>query len=425
MHKFYTYLLSISIACGSLQEIIAQKVDSTKAISPEKLESIIDSIIVQAVKNEAFPGCIIYATHKDSILLWKSYGYHTYDSIRRVDDNDIYDVASVTKIVGSTIALMKLYEDGLIHLDDPINRYINDVKGRVGKVTIREALAHQGGLYPWIPFHEVIRKSNQRFKKRDIRSAMDTGYSFEIANNLFLSDRFYEKRIKKLIKKSKVSKIPSYKYSGLFFYLVPEIVQNLTGMSFQVYLDSMLYNPLQLKTIGFNPLDRFDIGRIPPTEIDSFFRMEPIHGKVHDEGAIMMKGVSGNAGLFSNVQDLAVIMQLLMNDGENDSIRFLSPQTVELFTTAQYPNLGNRRGLGFDKPLLVYDSIVSSVAKSASFESFGHTGYTGTLVWADPKADLSFIFLSNRVYPIRKNKALYDLNIRPMIHQLLYDYINQ
>jgi len=401
-----------------------QEPDSLRIALKIGLEEQIDSIINNAINNDAFPGCVVYAAKQDSILFFKSYGYHTYDSINPVKKDDIYDLASITKIVGATLALMKLYEDSLIHLDNRISEYVDGLRGQVGKVTIRQALAHQGGLYPWIPYYKEVRWDNGLFHRKDISTTQNEEYKYSISDSLFLSEDFY-KRIKKFIRKSDVIKNPEYRYSGLFFYLVPEIVEKLSGKSFKTYLRENFFDPLSLETMTFNPLEKFPISRIVPTEIDTFFRMQPIHGKVHDEGAIMMKGISGNAGLFSKAADLARLMRMLENYGNMDSISYLLPQTVDLFTTTHYPNLSNRRGLGFDKPLLEYDSIRSSVAKDASFRSFGHTGYTGTLAWTDPENGLTYIFLSNRVYPFRSNTALYRLNVRPTIHQMFYDYLNE
>jgi len=415
--KYLSVLLCLAVISS------AQEKPYFNPLSYSGLEKQVDSIVSHAIQNEAFPGCVVYAARQDSVLFFKSYGFHTYDSLINVKKSDVYDLASITKIAGATLALMKLYDDGLIHLDEPINTYVDRMKGDVGKVSLREALAHQGGLYPWIPFHKVIRKKNDTFKKRDFRSERTLGYDFQVSDSLFLSNDFYEKRIKKLIKRSEVVKNPSYRYSGLFFYLVPEMVQNLTGVSMDTYLQQHFYHPLSANTLGYLPTRKLTLDEIPPTEVDTFFRMLPIHGQVHDEGAILMRGVSGNAGLFGNAEDLAKVMHLLVNEGRSDTIKLLSYQTIQLFTTIQYPNQENRRGLGFDKPLIEYDSLASSVAKHASSRSFGHSGYTGTLTWADPENELIYIFLSNRVYPTRNNRALYQLNVRPTIHQLIYDYL--
>ncbi|MEQ9403703.1 MAG: serine hydrolase [Cyclobacteriaceae bacterium] len=386
----------------------------------KSLEAEIDSIVFEAIQKEAFPGCVIYAAHKDSIIFFKSYGYHTYDSMRRVALNDIYDLASVTKVTGATLAMMKLYEEGLINLDDQISKYVDGV-GKTGAATIREAMAHQAGLRPWIPYYQEAKKKNGRYKRKTVGSKRD-GFSYPLSDSLFLHDDFYD-QIKKMIRKTKISEEKKYRYSGLFFYLIPEMVENLTGIKYDEYLQRNFYDSLRVPTLGFNPLEKFDSSQIVPTESDTYFRMQQIHGTVHDEGAITMKGISGNAGLFSNAEDLARLWNMLLKGGEMDSVRYLKPETIQLFTTSQYPNNGNRRGLGFDKPLLEYDSLASSVARDASFRSYGHSGYTGTLVWADPANNLLFVFLSNRVYPTRENRNLYNLNIRPAIHQLLYNAI--
>ena len=228
-----------------------------------------------------------------------------------------------------------------------------------------------------------------------------------------------------MIQKSKVSKDKSYLYSGLSFYLYPDLVQQLTGKSFDQYLADEFYKPLGAKTVGFNAGENFPLEDIVPTEVDSFFRMQTLHGVVHDEGAAMMLGLSGNAGLFGNAMDLAKIYQMLLNGGEYAGKRYLKTSTVEEFTRCQFCKTGNRRGMGFDKPLIEYDSSRSSVAKAASSESFGHSGYTGTFVWADPANDLLFIFLSNRVHPTRNNRKIYSLNVRPRIHSLVYDLLEQ
>lgn len=389
----------------------------------ERMRSNIDSVIYESIKAEAFPGCVVLVSKADSVFFLRSYGYHTYDSMRRVAVNDVYDLASITKVVGGTLAMMKLYEDGHYSLDDPIGDYIDKI-GRIGDVTFREALAHQGGLYPWIPYYNEVKRKNGKFKNKTISWVKDEDYTYPLSDSLYLHSDFYIK-IKKMIRKSEISDENKYRYSGLFFYLIPELVKNLTGMLYEDYLEENFYKPLNSKTLTFNPLEEFSAHQIVPTEIDTFFRMQPIHGMVHDEGAIMMKGVSGNAGLFSNAEDLAPVFQMLLNEGKADSLQLLSPQTIRLFTATQYPNNENRRGLGFDKPLLQYDSIASSVARDASFDSYGHTGYTGTLVWTDPQEDLIFIFLTNRVYPSRTLRALYQLNVRPTIHQFIYDYLRK
>jgi len=386
----------------------------------KELENNIDSIVNNAIRQQAFPGCIVFASIGDSTLINRPFGYHTYDSLKPVMLQDLYDLASITKVTAATLALMKLYEADAFRLDDKLKEHLKGA-GKLKNLTFRELLAHQAGLQSWIPYYQRFRKKNGKYKRGTI-SVNPRSKGFIIDNHQYLDSKIYSK-IKKEISSSKVDKKPKYQYSGLFFYLIPELVKNLTGLSFDQYLRKMFYDPMGCETLVFNPLDQFSLDRITPTEIDTFFRMSPIHGKVHDEGAILMGGVSGNAGLFSNVTDLSKIWRMLLDNGEYGGVSYLKPSTIQLFTSYQYPHLNNRRGLGFDKPLLEYNQRVSSVSKDASILSYGHTGYTGTLVWADPKTDLLFIFLTNRVYPDRSHKKIYELNVRPVIHQKIYDLV--
>ncbi|MEO0734120.1 MAG: serine hydrolase, partial [Bacteroidota bacterium] len=218
----------------------------------------------------------------------------------------------------------------------------------------------------------------------------------------------------------------NYAYSGLLFYLLPALVSDRTGRDYSTYLREEFYDPLGAATLGYRPLDRgIPLDRIVPTEVDTFFRMDTLHGVVHDEGAALMNGVSGNAGLFAKAEDLAKLYQMLLDGGTYGGKQYFQPETIAEFTRYQYPAEDNRRGLGYDKPLLEYDVDRSSVAAAASPASFGHSGYTGTLVWADPEAELLYIFLSNRVHPSRNRRAIYTLGIRPRIQAMLYRAITE
>lgn len=388
-----------------------------------ELEFKIDSIVNNAIIQRAFPGCVVYASQFGTPFFTKSYGYHTYDSLEATQTTDIFDLASITKVAGSTLALMKLYEQGYFALEDPIGKYIDGLGRQIGSVTFREVLAHQSGLESWIKYYDRFKKKNGQYIRKTLADNYSVDYPYKIGRNLYLY-KDYQNKILKEIKRSKLDSRKEYRYSGLFFYLVPQLVKKLSGIDFEDYLKVNFYDSIGAQTLCFSPIDKFELDAIVPTEIDTFFRMESIHATVHDEGAILMNGVSGNAGLFGNAIDLAKIFIMLTADGFYNQQQYLKSSTLQLFTTYQYPNNENRRGLGFDKPLLVYDSLKSSVAQSVSIASFGHTGYTGTLVWADPKNGLVFIFLSNRVYPTRANTGIYDLNVRPAIHELLYDFLN-
>jgi CubicO group peptidase (beta-lactamase class C family) len=249
-------------------------------------------------------------------------------------------------------------------------------------------------------------------------------YNIKITDNLFLHKK-YKKRIYKAICKSPVSEVKEYKYSGLAFYLFPEMVSEMTGMDYETYLKKEIYEPLGATTLTYNPQRFFSNDRIIPTERDTFFRHVQIHGTVHDEGAIMMGGVSANAGLFGTANDLAKLAQMYLNGGSYGGKQIIAKESIEEFTKYQYPENENRRGLGFDKPLLEYDYEKSSVAKDASPSSYGHSGYTGTFVWVDPEYELIYIFFSNRVFPTRNNRKIYEMNVRPNIHQVIYDSIKK
>lgn len=391
------------------------------------LKSGIESIIQEAIDSAAFPGCQILLVKDGKIFYEESFGYHTYDSLVPVQNTDIYDLASVTKTTAATLSLMKLYDEGLFDPDETFGYYFPEIaRGRKRNLIMRDVLAHQAGLRAWIPYYAVSQKKNGGYKRNTVSQDSSASFPYRISESgLFLHKDYRTRKIYKMIRKSKLSKDKSYLYSGLSFYLYPDLIQKLTGKPFEQYLADEFYKPLGAKTVGFNAGEHFPLESIVPTEVDSFFRMQTLHGVVHDEGAAMMLGLSGNAGLFANAIDLAKIYQMLLNGGEYNGKRYLKASTVEEFTKCQFCETGNRRGMGFDKPLIEYDSAKSSVAEAASPESFGHSGYTGTFVWADPANNLLFIFLSNRVHPKRTNRKIYSLNVRPRIHTLVYRLLEQ
>lgn len=394
-------------------------------VDGEILSREISKIMTEAIDSMAFPGAQVLLAKGGIVFYKSSFGFHTYDSLRKVQDSDLYDLASVTKVTAATLALMKLYDEGLFDLDQTFGYYFPKIaKGDKAELRIREILAHQAGLKAWIPYWSESQRKNGKWRWNTVKTDSSRRFPTRLeGTGLFLHKDFKEKKIYKMIRKSEVSEDKTYLYSGLFFYLIPELVERLSGVEYEEYLNNNFYQPLYAETLGFNPTNRFSLNRIVPTENDTFFRQAQLQGVVHDEGAAMMLGVSGNAGLFSNSMDLAKVYQMLLNDGKYGTTQYLKAETVKEFTSVQFPENDNRRGLGFDKPLLEYNERISSVAKDASPESYGHTGYTGTLVWADPANDLLFIFLSNRVYPNRNNSKIYSLNVRPNIHNLVYELL--
>jgi CubicO group peptidase (beta-lactamase class C family) len=387
----------------------------------------VDSIINFGIQNEAFPGARILVAKNHKIIFNKAYGFHTYDSLQKVNLDDIYDLASVTKIIGPLPALMKLHSEGKLDLDSPFSNYWKPWKKRKNKkdLTVREILAHQAGLKPYIVFLSEVLKKNGKIKKRFVKNKSNKRFKNESYDGLVVKNRFQNKMFRQ-INRSEVSDVKKYNYSGLSFLLYPEIITQITGTNYRNYLQGNFYSPLEATTLGFRPKTKNFKNLIVPTEIDSLFRKGITKNWVHDENAALLGGVSGNAGLFGTALDLAKVMQMYVNFGVYDGKRYISENTLREFTKIQYPENENRRGLGFDKPLI--DNANLSIKKSypapeVSPESFGHSGFTGTFVWADPKNDLVFIFLSNRVYPTRKNRNIYNLNIRPLIQQVFYKAI--
>lgn len=409
----------------SSSEVLAYDNPSEVGMDSLFIYNKVDSIMAFAIKEEAFPGAMVLVSKDNKIIFHKAYGFHTYDSVQPVDPTDLYDLASVTKIMGPLPALMKLYDEGKIDLDAPFSTIWPKWKNRKDKkdLTIREIFAHQAGLVPYIIFLQEVMKKNGSLKNRFVRTTPDRRFGTRAYENIYINDRFKNKIYRK-INRSKVSDIKKYKYSGLTFLLYPEIISQLTNTDYETYLTMKFYAPLGATTLGFNPKTKNYQNKIVPTEIDTLFRHELTKDWVHDENAALLGGVSGNAGLFASATDLAKMMQMYMNYGTYGGKRYLSEATVREFTKVQYPENENRRGLVFDKPELNNHELTladSYPAPSASTSSFGHSGFTGTFVWADPESKLVYIFLSNRVYPSRTHGNIYKYNIRSAVQQVFYD----
>ncbi len=391
------------------------------SLDAQLLEDSIRAIVEEGIRAQAFPGAQVLVAKDGIVVFHETYGFHTYDSLRPVSPDDLYDFASVTKVTSTLPALMKLYGEGKFDLDAPLKKYLPFFKkSDKGEVTYRQFLAHNGRLKPSIVFWRKAMNEYGGWKRRSFRTVESRRYPIRITDSLFLFKN-YKKQIYKGIRDIPLNQKPGYVYSDLSFILYPTVVERLTGEPLESYLNTTFCRPLGAFTLTFNPLRSFPAERIVPTERDTFFRKIQLQGTVHDETAAMLGGVSGHAGLFGSAGDLAKLVQMYLNGGEYGGERFISEAAVREFTRCQYCPDGNRRGLGFDKPLIEYDPELSYVAKSASPESFGHSGYTGTFFWADPKYNLVVIFLSNRVYPDRSHTGLSDLNIRPRVQQVVYD----
>lgn len=379
-----------------------------QTVELEKIDSLINSSIT--LKN--FPGAQLFVKYKDSIIINKSYGFHTYDSIIKVDNKHLYDLASLTKVLASTFSLMKLYDENKLELNDKISDYFPELKRSNKKhTTIFESLSHTSGWVPYISHQNFIKKRNGDLKRSIVRNKMHKRFSVQMNNNLFLKNS-YSKKLFKRIRKSKLNTVNAYDYSGLFFFYVPKLIHKVTGLNFENYFYNTFINKKEI-TLLFNPTNVFSKKIIVPSEYDSIFRQELVHGFVHDEAASFMGGISGNAGLFGNAQSVGSLLNFL---GPNSTM--FKQATVHKFTSYAFKNSKIRRGLGFDKPYS-NDEYGEYPNKNLSKDSFGHTGFTGTMFWVDPEKKFTIVFLTNRVYPSRKNQSFYENNVRSKLIDLL------
>ncbi|HTN05343.1 glycoside hydrolase family 3 N-terminal domain-containing protein [Agriterribacter sp.] len=387
---------------------------------------IIDSIATEAIQQHAAPGMAIMAVKDGKIVFHKAYGYYTYDSTEKVNLESIYDLASVTKICATTLSVMKLYDQGKLDLNKTLGDYLPWVKGtNKQNLKIDDILLHQAGLNAFIPFYRETIDSATGIPLAGFYSAAQTPqYHIKVADTMYMRNS-WEDTIYKRIIESPVGPRNKYIYSDNDFIFLGKIVEAISGMPLNEYVYREFYRKLGLTTTGFLPLQRFPEQRIPPTEHEQIFRRQLLRGTVHDPGAAMFGGVAGHAGLFSDAYDLAVMMQMLLEGGKFNGYYFFSPETIKLFT--DYSSKISRRGLGFDKP--EKDNAISKdpyPCRYASPLTFGHTGYTGTCVWVDPKYNLTFIFLSNRVNPEGgTNVTLYRLNTRTNIQDAIYKAVTE
>jgi beta-glucosidase-like glycosyl hydrolase/CubicO group peptidase (beta-lactamase class C family) len=412
-----------SYAAGTGIEIqpYAEKKTSTKPAG-EKFYKI-DSIIKDAIEQKAFPGCVVMALKDGEIIYNKAFGKTQYETGNAVSLENIFDLASVTKISATTISVMKLYEQGRLDLHKTIGDYLPWVRGTdKANLQIDDLLLHRAGLVPFIPFYKETIDTITGIPNPAIYAPAKTaGFSIPVAKNIYLRNDWRDTIFSRILNSPLGSK-GRYVYSDNDFIFLGKIVEQISGMPLNEYVNKTFYAPLGLNTTGFNPLNRFSITRIVPTEEEKHFRRQLLQGYVHDEGAGLFGGVAGHAGLFSSAYDLAMLYQLLLNGGEWNGTRLLKSRTVRLFTS--YHSDNSRRGYGFDKPEKDNATRKEPYPSAlASPEAFGHTGFTGTCVWVDPRVNLVYVFLSNRVNPTRNNNKLSQMLIRGKIQDEFYKAI--
>ena len=383
----------------------------------------VDSIVNDALDKGAFTGAVVLAAKDGKILYQKPYGHYLFNpSSQRMKTESIFDLASVTKISATTVSIMKLYEQGKIKLNGMLGDYLPATRGTdKAKLKISEILLHQAGLIPDVLFYKYVRDSITHLPDPSIISTQRPGFTVRIAENMYLRNDWLDTAFQ-LVLNSPVRQQGKYVYSDLDFIFLGKVVEAVSKMPLDQYVRKYFYLPMDMKTTGFKPRERFPLDQIVPTEFDTLFRWQLLWGDVHDYSASLLGQVAGHAGLFSDAGDLFKLYQMLLNEGTFNGKHYLKPKTIKLFTS--YHSAISRRGYGFDKPEKDNASRKQPYpAASVSPETFGHTGWTGTCVWVDPKSKIIYVFLSNRVQSQINNDKLGEMSVRGKIHDEIYRII--
>ena len=382
--------------------------------------SKIDGIANKAINGKMTPGIQVLVARKGKVIYQKSFGYHTYDKTIKVQNSDIYDVASLTKIMATLPNVMVQYDHQKINLETTLGTMLPIFKNS-NKATInfKDLLSHYAGLAAGIPFYKATMDKSSFPSEVYFRKISEEQFSKKMADSLFIRNDFCD-TFMKMIVKIKIALKKEYKYSDLTFMILKDYLEKTTSKTLDVLIQENFYRSLGMNNSSFNPLEKFDKNRIPPTENDTYFRRQLLQGYVNDLSAALEGGVSGHAGVFSNAMDVAKIMQLYLQKGKYGDQQYFSEKTFDDFNTCYFCAAGNRRGVGFDKPQL---GAEGPTCGCASMTSFGHTGYTGTMAWADPDAQIVYVFLSNRTFPIAGTNRLSKENIREDIQKVIYEAI--
>lgn len=368
-----------------------------------------------AIKLQATPGGVILISKNGKIVYEKAYGTFTYSNKTPVNTSSVYDVASVTKILATTLAVMKLYDEGRLSLNDRLSKYLPELDKTNKKfITIREVLNHASGLVPGVSVKRPLYNRDGELSEW-YRLKPSADYFTEVAENLYLRDDWLDS----IWRLANISPLGSktYRYSDIGFLYLGRVIEKITNEPLNIYVHKTFYAPMGLTRTGFMPLSFLTREEIVPSELDYEFRNRLILGYVNDPTVAMLGGVGGSAGLFSTAQEMNALMQMLMSNGRYKNVQYIKPETIKLFTG--YQN-GFHRGLGFDKPRKTPYSTEPYPAKQSSPATFGHTGFTGTCAWADPEKGIVFIFLSNRLYP-NGNRKLNQMNIREKLLEAAYN----
>ncbi|NGZ90717.1 glycoside hydrolase family 3 N-terminal domain-containing protein [Psychroflexus maritimus] len=382
----------------------------------QELTSKLDSVANLVIDKEMSPGLQLLVARKGKIVHQKAYGYHTYKKLIPTSNHTIYDLASLTKILASLPLMMQIHEKGDFDFESTLSDLLPNLHGtNKADLKLKNVFSHYAGLQAWIPFFaDTIEDFDTYYS-----SVKTEEHSIQVANNMYIKTTYIDSIYHKIID-SKLESSLEYKYSDLPFYLAKEYIEYYFGGSLKNLVRAHFYEPMNLKNLTYHPLEKFQLSQIAPSEEDLIWRNQLVHGHVHDQGAAMMGGIGGHAGLFGNSEDVAKILYLYLNKGKYSGKQFIQETTIDKFNTCYFCEDEVRRGIVFDKPQLK-DS--GPTCGCLSLESFGHSGFTGTYAWADPEEEIIYIFLSNRTFPSAENKKLIDENIRTEIQQIIYDSI--
>lgn len=383
--------------------------------------SKIDAIAQKAIDGKMTPGMQVLVARKGNVIFQKSYGSQTYDSTRKVTNSDLYDVASISKMISTLPNVMQLYDHDKVNLDTKLKDMVPlFAKTNKESITFKDLLTHYAGLQAWIPFYKATLDSEGKPSAKYYRRVAESDFSTKVADGLFIRNDYHD-TIMKIIADSPLSLKKEYRYSDFTFIILKEYLERKTHKKLEELSQQNFYSPLGMNNTLYNPLDKFDRSSIVPTEIDNYFRHQVIQGYVHDMAAAMEGGVAGHAGIFSNAMDVAKMMQLFLQKGNYGNKQYFSEQTFDAFNTCYYKDKGVLRGLGFDKRVGKDGPTCGCVSES----SFGHTGFTGNIAWVDPETEIVYVFLSNRTYTevINDENKLSRGKIREDIQQIIQDAI--
>ncbi len=401
---------------------LAYSIPERVGMSSEKLKKI-DSMANRAVKGKMTPGIQILIARKGQVIYNKNFGKHTYQGKNEVEFDDIYDVASLTKILATLPLVMELEEKGIVSLNSKLSSILPEYKGSNKEgITIKSMLSHYARLRPWEPFYyHTLDTITKRPSKIYYRGKKTAKFDIEVTKNLFLRSD-YKDSINVIIKDSELLDRLRYRYSDFPYYILKKFIEGHYDKTLDMLVQDHFYQSLGANHTLYNPYHTISNKKIVPTEVDDYYRYQKVHGYVHDMGAAMQNGIGGHAGVFSNANDVAKILQMYLQKGYYGGKRYLKPETIDKFNTCYYCKRGNRRGVGFDKPQLGEEGPTCGCL---SRKSFGHSGFTGTYAWADPEEEIVYIFLANRTYPKAGKNLLLKENIRTEIQRFIYEAIEE